>query len=152
MTVTITGTAAVLTSAASPALGVAGRTGTVELLPMHPSGARPSYAFTGSILSGVEPWLITLTSGGSVPSGTEVLATGALRPAGAFYRVTWRVPLLSGGVDGETETITYDAWVGPDGGTCDITDPQYRLRGAGPELVWPADLPPVPVYQAEGSP
>lgn len=149
MSVTITGSASVL---AAGGLHVAGRTGTVELVAVHPDGIRPQYGFSGSVLSELEPLEITLTAGGAIPTSTTVLASATLVPDGCFYRVTWKLA-LQGVSDGVVEKITYDALVGPDGGTCVLTDPTIRLGfDAAPVIAgWPQTAP-VVVYGSTGSP
>lgn len=149
MAVTITGSASVL---AAGGLHVDGRTGTVELVPMHPSGMRPQYGFTGSVLTYVEPLNIALSAGGAIPGSTTILASGALQPDGCFYRVTWRIG-GQGVSDGTVEVVEYDCWIGPDGGSCVITDPLIRLQHAGAPVIagWP-ETPPVIVYGALGTP
>lgn len=149
MTVTIQGVAAQL-SYGGLGLGVAGLGGTVELRPRHPSGIRPQYPFTKAVLSDVDPLTIDLDAGGAIPSGVAVLASGALKPDGCYHHITWNVETTEGVV----EVIEYDAYIGPEGGTCVITDPAIRVDTYElPFLAgWPPDLPPLTVYVAEGSP
>lgn len=146
MAVTITGGIAAL---AAGGLGVSGRTGTVEIRPKHPSGAAPSYGFTSSALARTDPLKIQLTAGGAIPTSTTVLASAALLPAGCVHTVTWKL----GRADGGTETIEYDVLIGPDGGTCDLTDPVNRVDAdTVPALYgWPT-LPALPVYTTTGTP
>lgn len=144
--VTITGSLARLVAGGFGVSGMAGAT--VEIVAVHATEA-PGYGFTSSVTVEARPLTITLTAGGAIPADTEILASSALRPAGSFHRVTWVLP---GGSSGEGERISYDCLIGPDGGSCDITDPIIRLTGDAPVLAgWPPDLPPVPVYSSEGS-
>lgn len=149
MAVTITGGIATLASGGFGLVGIAG--GTLTLTPMHPSGATPAVAIlTNNVLSEARPQVITLGASGAIPESTTTTASGALKPAGCFHRATWSV---GAGTDGEKVLESYDLWIGPDGGTCDVTDPANRV-GAGtvPALAgWP-DTAPVPVYSSEGTP
>lgn len=153
MTVTLEGNVSRLTYAGF-GLGIGAlTTGTIEIVAMHPSGVRPSYVGLKSLTVQTYPLLLTMTAG-AVPAGTTgVLASAALAPAGCFHRVTWRVDITAGPKAGTVEVITYDIWIGPDGGTCDITDPANRVAAlAAPALSgWP-DAGPIPVYGAVGTP
>lgn len=153
MTVTLEGNVTRLTYAGF-GLGVGAlTTGTVEIVAMHASGVRPSYVGLKSMTSEDYPLLITL-SGGAVPAGTTgVLASAALSPAGSYHHVIWRVDITAGPKQGTVEVVEYDIWIGPDGGTCDITDPANRVAAlAAPALSgWPLTGP-VPVYASEGAP
>lgn len=146
MPVTITGNVAQIDDSAFGVGGIAGSR--LEIRAVHPT-TRPGYAFTSSVLA-ESPFVIALTAGGAIPSSTEILASAALRPAGAHHRATWIIPSST---DRPEQRITYDLWIGPDEGTCDITDPAHRINaGTAPVLAgWP-ELPPVPVYSSEGLP
>lgn len=148
MTVTITGNLAALSSATFGVTGIAGAYVLIEAV--HPDeDVTPGYGFTSSVVA--RPLKIMLTSGGKIPTSTKILASAALRPAGAHHRVTWVAPASTAG--GAEVRVTEDRWIGPDGGTCDITDPALRVdAGDAPVLAgWP-ELPPVPVYSSEGLP
>jgi hypothetical protein len=146
--VTITGA---LASLATNIFGVAGIAGaTLELRAVHTDPTiRPGYSF-GSVVVAERPLVVPLTAGGLIPAATQILASAVLRPAGSFHRATWRIPASSAG---PAEIISYDLTIGPDGGTCDITDPTLRIgAGSAPVLAgWP-DTPPVAVYSSMGAP
>ena len=150
MAVTITGGIASLTSGGFGVTGLSGAT--LTLTPLHPSGTTPAVSIlTNNVLPAARPQVVALNTAGAIPADTTTRASGALKPAGCFYRATWTI---GAGTDGEKVVETYDLFIGPDGGTCDITDPANRI-GAGtvPALAgWPPDLAPVPVYSSEGTP
>lgn len=144
--VTITGSLAKLAAGGFGVAGIPG--GRVEIVPVaaHPD-LTPSYGFTDSLM--VRPLAITLDSGGAIPAATTILVPAAFRPAGCVYEVTWVASAIT---DGEERKVPYRTFVGPDGGTCDLTDQAFWLLDhPAPVLAeWPA-TPPVTIYSSQGS-